>query len=298
MANFDDWLRVSDPSLVAEQYRLSQAEFERARDALAPAFALGMRQAMESPARWAELSRAFLAMAPRGERGSCAAENFLGIVFGSPELREAVSRQASTVTGIAPDILTKMMPQLATIGVETMMRAAMETSLRQPPPGLATDDYGAAMAEMMRRGANAVEALTRPSETGGPSRPQAPLPDPAAYFADAFAQALRGGFGFAGPATSAGPSSRKPARPASGMSDPAMPFAMMFDAFAKGMKTATETGGSPQAAPSTPARTAAPKAEDDVVGGFLAGGQQMQEGYARELAALFDRYSGRGATKP
>ncbi|GGD97429.1 hypothetical protein GCM10011390_15310 [Aureimonas endophytica] len=303
MTNQDERPAAEDGNFVAdrlaEHYRLTQAEFEKARAALEPAFALGMRQALESPARWAELSKAFMAMTPRPDASARAAgETFLGAIFGAPGLRDAVSRQAAALTGIAPDILSRMMPQMATIGMEAMMRGALAEWSRLQPAGLASGDLGAATAEMMRRGANAVEALTRPSDEGRPSR-GATLPMPANFFADAFAQAMRSGFDFWGQAAGvAKPVAPPPASFAARggpAADPVTPFAMMFDAFAKGMRAAADATRLPLPQPAPGAASRPPRPEDDLVGNFLQTGRRMQEDYAREMAALFDRFSDKGA---
>ncbi|RYE84887.1 MAG: hypothetical protein EOP19_10575, partial [Hyphomicrobiales bacterium] len=98
---------------MAEQFRLSRNELEKAQAALQPAFALGLEKAMASPAAWSDLARAFSAMVPGDgaampgiERGRA----FTDTVFGSDALTAAIARQASLFAGIAPDTLQKLMP--------------------------------------------------------------------------------------------------------------------------------------------------------------------------------------------
>ncbi|WP_152045306.1 hypothetical protein [Aureimonas psammosilenae] len=296
MADHDDRWRAPDPNALADrlaqEMRLSHADMEKARAALEPVFALGLRQAMESPARWARLAEAFTAMTPQGgapARGP-AGESFLDAILGSGPLREAVSRQASVLTGISQDALARMMPQLAAIGMEAMMRNAFSTWSRGQPVGLASGDFGAATAEMMRRGANAVEAMTRPSDAGRPAR-FAAASTPADFFADAFGQAFQAGLGL----WSRSAPAPVPARHDSASAfDPVAPFAVMFEAFAKGMQSAADTMRVPERAAPPPPSPAPRKPAPQLFDAFMQSGQKMREDYAREMTAVFDRFAEKG----
>jgi hypothetical protein len=192
--------------------------------------------------------------------------------------------------------------------MEGMVRQTMANLARHQPAGLATGDFGGATAEMMRRGANAVEALSRPSDAPG-SRAPAFAPT---YFADAFSDALKQGMAWmpAAPPPPAPSRANPPQEPAPETFNPMLPFATLFDAFAKGMQGAIDETGSPSVPPATPvpeqaaapaqkaessphgapAEDAASDLDDGMVGDLLRSGQKMQADYAREMASLFERY--------
>lgn len=295
MATFDDWLTVTDPRLfgetLAEQFRLSQKELEKATQALAPAFALGFQNALSDPKSWQDLSKAFYGLVPGLAGGSAAdpkpGDIFTRTFFGSDALVSAIARQASLVAGIAPDTLQKLMPGLAALAMQAMVRSSMETLTRNAPAGLATGDLGGATAEMMRRGANAVEALSRPSDSGRRAGVFAnPATESFGSVADVFAQSLKASLSWMQPGAGAAPpkpEGTKAPRPI----DPMAPFAAMFKAFGDGMSGAAKEKEPPPPPPPEP-EPAGPAG--DLVGGMLRSGQSLGDGYAREMAALFERY--------
>jgi hypothetical protein len=295
MASFDDWLTVSDPRLygeaLAEQFRLSQKELEKASQALAPAFALGFQNAMADPKSWPELTKAFYGLVPglggAQPTSSHPGEIFTRAFFGSDALSSAIARQASLVAGIAPDTLQKLMPGLAALTMQSMVRSSMETLGRSTPAGLATGDLGGATAEMMRRGANAVEALSRPSESASARRGSV-FSGPAEGMADIFANSLKASLSWLQPRPGPAPEAAKAEVPA----DPMAPFAAMFKAFADGFSKGTpqKEAPPPSPPPAPEPKAAAPASADDLVGGMLRTGQSLGDGYAREMAALFERY--------
>ncbi|KQT69768.1 hypothetical protein ASG54_14990 [Aureimonas sp. Leaf460] len=294
MASFDDWLTVTDPRLfgeaLAEQFRLSQKELEKATQALAPAFAIGFQNALADPKSWQDLSKAFYGLVP-GLSGATpgqghAGEIFTKTFFGSDALVSAVARQASLVAGIAPDTLQKLMPGLAALTMQAMVRTSMENLTRNAPAGLATGDLGGATAEMMRRGANAVEALSRPSDSGRGAAFANPMAGPLGGMADVFSQSLKASLSWMQPGPAA--EAKKPESPkAPPPIDPMAPFAAMFKAFADGM-----SGAAAQKEPPPPPapEPAAPAPSGDLVEGLMRSGQSLGDGYAREMAALFERY--------
>ncbi|KQT54857.1 hypothetical protein ASG43_04750 [Aureimonas sp. Leaf454] len=306
MASFDNWLTVTDPKLfgeaLAEQFRLSQNELEKATQALAPAFTLGFQNAMADPGIWPDLTQAFQGLVP-GFGGTTPpaahpGEIFTRAFFGSDALSAAIARQASLVAGIAPDTMQKLMPGLAALTMQSMVRSSMATLGRNAPAGLATGDLGGATAEMMRRGANAVEALSRPSDAA-PARRGAAFPGPVEGMADIFADSLKASLSWLQPRPglpAETPKAPGPSMPQGVPVDPMAPFAAMFQAFAEGFSRGTpkEEAPPPPAPPaSPPAHEAKPDAGasgDDLVGGLLRTGQSLGDGYAREMAALFERY--------
>lgn len=305
MASFDDWLTVTDPRLfgesLAERFRLSRKELDQATQALAPAFAIGLQTAMADPGSWQDLSKAFQGLvpgldgAPSGDRSG---EIFTRTFFGSDALVSAIARQASLAAGIAPDTLQRLMPGLAALAMQSMVRASMETVSRSAPAGLATGDLGGATAEMMRRGANAVEALSRPSDS---RRHGSAFDNPATAslggMADIFAQSLKASLAWMQPPPGAVPQTAKSPQAPPSPIDPMAPFAAMFKAFADGIGAGSRDAEPPPApaAPPVPEEPAPTAPAGDLVEGLLRTGQTLGDGYAREMAALFERY-GRTAT--
>ncbi|BDA82774.1 hypothetical protein Sa4125_03160 [Aureimonas sp. SA4125] len=312
MAGFDDWLTMGEPKLLAEtlaaQFRLSQAELQKAQEAMQPAFAIGLQRAMESPAGWSELGKSFMAMAPAGAASGLPraepAEAFMQAIFGSEALTGAIARQASMFAGIAPATMQQMMPGLAMLTMEAMMRSTLAGIARSQPQGLATGDYGSATAEMMRRGANAVEAMTQPSDRSA-ARSAAETWSPAGM-ATAFGETMKTGLPWMPqpPAPSPEPPRGAAAADAAPQAyNPMLPFAAMFDALSKGMQGVHDAPPprAPEAAPAAPRPEQAKSAShasrpddavppDNLVDDLLASGQKFQEEYAREMASLFERY--------
>lgn len=230
MASFDDWLTVSDPKLFAEglaaQFRLTLAEVQKAQEAMQPAFALGLQRALASPDAWGDLAKTYTAMMPGaaafGLPQAQPAEAFMQAIFGSDALTGAIARQASLFAGIAPATLQQMMPGLAMLTMETLLRSTLAGIARNQPPGLATGDYGSATAEMMRRGANAVEALTHPSDRNATRRgPGLDAWSPTS-FSNMFTDALAPGQGWMPPAS--GPSGGDAVPGTTGAFNPMQPF--------------------------------------------------------------------------
>ncbi|GGD06385.1 hypothetical protein [Aureimonas glaciei] len=306
MASFDDWLTASDPKLFAEslaaQFRLTQTELEKAQEAMQPAFALGLQRALANPAAWGDLAKTYAAMMPAGAAFGLPqaqpAEAFMQAMFGSDALTGAIARQASTFAGIAPATMQQMMPGLAMLTMETLVRSTLAGLARNQPPGLATGDYGSATAEMMRRGANAVEALTHPSDQGAARRGTSFDPWSPSAYSQTFAEAVKAGQAWMPPAPS-------PPRPAAAADmpkpfDPIQAFAALFDAFSKGMGAPTEAAPTPPAPAPAAATPPPPEPAGDVdapptetlVDDLFRSGQKFQAEYAKEMANLFERYQG------
>src|SRR5688572_24912067 len=96
------------PALAA-QYGLSEEQIRKAMEAFLPAFSAGLKRSTADPLGLMEFMRrltlADYAQAYRqpekffgvGRKG----DETLGFLFGSPEIAEAVARQASAFTGLA-----------------------------------------------------------------------------------------------------------------------------------------------------------------------------------------------------
>lgn len=119
-------------SLMAKEFGLSTDQQARAFEALMPAFWLGMRRNAADPFGvaqfWQSLGSGrhksyfdnpFAAMTP-----SALAEGngLLDKMFGSPEVSKAVALQVEAATGIAQDVVRRMMPVMANMMVGGMQR--------------------------------------------------------------------------------------------------------------------------------------------------------------------------------
>lgn len=312
MTDFFDWLTAGDSGLaacrLADSFNLSQQEMRKTADALAPAFTLALQRAMLDPAAWTKLSHHFrpfwnasglsdpaLAQTP-------AARDLATALFGSRELAAAVSRHVSMAIGVAPDTVETLMRNLSILTMQTMVQTMIANAARNQPKGLAEGDYSAAMAEMMRRGANAMEALGQPSDAAHSRK--ASQPPGSEYLSNLFGNALKGEMPWlppAGATTPARPDAEPGARPA----DPLaafLPFEAMMGGFLRGMTPeGTPENADAAAAPGPdpgdasldePNLSKAPADGSDP--DLVATGTQMQDDYARQMMAIFRRYGGGG----
>lgn len=275
MTDFFDWLTATDAGALAdrlaEQFRLSQDEMRRTTDALVPAFMLGIQRAMADPAAWGRLMQGFAPLMPMLAGGSAtglpsreAGEAVMRGLF-SPDLVPAIARQASLLTGQAPDVIERMMPALGVLTLQSMMQT-MSILAARSPASYPTDPAGHALAETMRRSANAIEAFSRPSAAS-------PQIANASAMGSVFADALKG-FPWMAPFASA---------PGTGLpTDPFTFFSTMMAGFAK---TATSA---PAPKPAEPASANAPASFP--FAGMLANMHSVQADYMREMSALFDRH--------
>ncbi len=328
MTDFYDWLTAADTGLtadrLAESFRLSHEELRRATEALAPAFTEALRRAMTDPGAMTALAASFAPFAdPRafglGEsRPGDAAWSLAAQLLGPPERTASLARRASLASGIAPDTMQRLMASLSVLTMETVTRMLLANIARHQPALPDMSGYGAAMAESLRRGANAVEALNRPSQDFGTRKPPAPMGgiDLQALFRDA----LTGRLPWLPPMAEPSAPAQRPASaaapggavPGSGTGqtgagfDPFLPFAAMMAAFARGMGAAAAQLPASQTPPMAPAPDVseappAPRAEPTNGGtpagsadhGFSAlweSGRRMQDDYISEMTALFSRY--------
>jgi hypothetical protein len=263
MTDFFDWLTASVPGdeveRLREQFRLSTEEMRRTTQALAPAFLLGFTRLAAQPAAFADMVRQAATLDARGD-GAKPMNGFLGELFGAGVMPDAVARQASLMAGVAPDTIARMMPELALLSVQAMTRMTGGSWSGAMP--FAGDAGGQMLAETLRRSANAVEAFHKPSSKAGMSS-GADLPS-------LFADALAGGF----------PWMRQPSPSATPLPNPFAAFEPMMEAFSRsGAKPAKEPEAKPRRAPDPL----------DTFLDFAQAGRNLQESYALEMLALFDR---------
>lgn len=319
MTDFFDWLTAADSGLgadrLAESFNLSRDEFRGTTDALAPAFALALQRAVSDPTIWQDLARRFVPLmgqstAPGPETAqSTAAKEFADTLFGSPDISSAIARKVSVANGVAPDAVEQLMRNLSVMTMQTMVQMMLANMARGQPKGFAEGDYPTAMAEMMRRGANAMEALGRPSDAR--STRSVPQFGPSSQaLSDLFANALNGRLPFL-PPEAAAPEARstpprepqaEPADPSETV-EPANPFEAMMNGFLRGMAEPTDaatTNDESETCTTTPMPAEAdrlpsrpPNAVDTPTDDFAAfddlarAGRQMQDDYARQIMDLF-----------
>lgn len=278
MTDFFDWLTATDAGVLADrlatQFRLSQEEMRRTTDALVPAFMLGFQRSMLDPDAWGKLLRGFAPSLPFGTASPLpsqeAGEAFVRTLFG-PELAGAVARQASLLSGQAPDVIEKMMPALGLLSFQSMLQT-MAAFGRQAPGSYPTDPAGQAMAEAMRRSANALEAFSRPADAPR-SQQQA--------MTDLFAGALRGW-----PWMNAA------------AAQPMDPMALMTAWTGGWMRPSAPAAPPPPRQPApAPERGSPAPSGPFAFAGMLANAQSLQAEYMREMLGLFDRY-GAGPRAP
>ncbi|HEX2017485.1 MAG TPA: hypothetical protein VGO17_00975 [Aurantimonas sp.] len=302
MTDFFDWLTAGDSGLAADRladaFKLSQQEMRKITDALAPAFSLALQRTTADPAAWANLSQHFLPFwsanvpaEPELAR-SAAARDLATALFGSRELAAAVSRQVSMASGVTPDTVETLMRNLSIMTMQTMVQAMVANAARNQPKGLAEGNYPLAMAEMMRRGANAMEAMGRPSDA--PARGEARTQG-SDYLAGLFGNALKGELPWLPPVGGAKRAEAGPGAPPADPSAAFLPFGAMMDGFLRGMAPSAEAPEKPGAADGGPAGASPPEAEkpeEAETADFLAAGSRMQDEYARQMLAIFRRYGG------
>ena len=329
MTDFFDWLTAADSGLgadrLADAFNLSHEEFRGTTDALAPAFAMALQRAMTDPAIWQDLSRRFVplmrqATAPGPETArSAAAKSLSDTLFGSPDVTSAIARKVSLANGVAPDAVEQLMRNLSVMTMQTMVQMMLANMARSQPKGLTEGDYPTAMAEMMRRGANAVEALGRPSEARTSAK-AAPFGASSSALAELFSNALTGRLPFLPPEAdgrsanavgSHGATHEKAATGDGKANANANPFEAMMEGFMRGMVVPSPDRPLEPDVPATAAaseevgtRSKTPNAVEPPkagLGGFddlARAGRQMQNEYARQMMELFGAGTARNGATP
>ncbi|TFF21677.1 hypothetical protein E3C22_13370 [Jiella endophytica] len=307
MTDFFDWLTASDSGVAADRladaFKLSHQELRKTTTALAPAFALALQRAMIVPGAWGEISRLYKPFMDDeasdlagGATASPVARDLANALFGSKDLVSSVARQVSVASGVAPDTVEKMIRNISVMTIGTMLRMMMANLTRSQPRQIAEGNYHGAVAEMLRRSANAVEAMGRPSdEPRAGTSPPLPGSD---YLNRLFGDALTGRVPWLPPET--GPS--KTPRPSAGKAEPAAPaffslYPALMEEFARGMapaggQTAAKAGATaekPRPAPaSRPEAEQAPSPPDE---SLAEAALTFQKDYARRMMAIFSPHA-------
>ena len=296
MTDFFDWLTAADSGLAADrlarQFRLSQKELRETADALIPAYLLAMRRMAADPGAWTALLGS-VPFAVGGNPGLDAvsdgeAASLVERLLGTGPLAQAIARQASMATGLAPDAVARMMPGLAVLTMQAVGRMAGASR----PGGYPTDDAGRVVAEMMRRSANAVDAFSRPANA--PSKAKGGAMPGSDYLSSLFADALKGAFPWTAAAKD-GQKASEPSRPGASAAQPFPHFGAMLDAYAQSLHRPSSD------APRQPENLSRKPGNDDAGQGgstpsadpfaaWMETGRSAQTGYMREMMALFERY--------
>ncbi|WP_062229401.1 hypothetical protein [Aureimonas frigidaquae] len=164
MNDFADWLAAmaamrEEAERLQQRFRISAEDMRQATQALAPAFMLGFDRLVADQAAFAQTMQRF-AGSPGGSAmpGGAAMQG----LFGAPGLAEAVARQAAMASGLAPDMLMRLMPDLSAMAMDAFLKGGADGRRHLP-----TDLAAPWMAELMRRSANALEAFGRPAAREG-----------------------------------------------------------------------------------------------------------------------------------
>lgn len=186
---------------IGQQFGLTPEQSRSAMNALLPALAAGLqRSATSDPMGFGRMlgmagANPFLGAQP--QTPAPAQPDFLGQLFGSPMLSQAVLQQASSASGIGQQALRQMLPMMAGMVVAGIVHVminqpppqpAPAPSRRQPPPPPSTPEPGGFpvasfwsdwidqfIAPPQPEGSGPTAHAQEPRE---PSPPKAPAPSP------------------------------------------------------------------------------------------------------------------------
>ena len=314
MTDFFDWLTASDSGVgvdrLADTFKLSHEELRKTMTALAPAFALALQRAMIVPGAWSEIARHYQPFVHSeasnlsvGATNTPLARDLSNALFGSKDLVSSVARHVSVASGVAPDTVEMMIRNVSVMTIGTMLQMMVANLTRNQPKELAEGDYPGAMAEMLRRSANAVEAMGRPSNQPPPGQ-RFPLQVPGSdYLNRMFSNALTGTLPWLPPETggarSDGRAKEKPAAAPAEKLPPPHPAAM--EEFFRGFRLplppfaaeASPTGPEAPTPAATPGVQAPRPAPDEDRGGTGGGGDTSAETFAEAALAFQQDYARR-----
>lgn len=201
MISFFDLMREAQQNafgtMIEKEFGLSRSEQAKALEAMIPAFFFGMRKNASDPfgvaAFWQMLAggpygsyfdNPFAAATPKA---MAEGNSILEKLFGSPEIARAVSLQVEAATGIAQDVVRRMMPVYANMmmgGLQRQAEAAPNPFLTMMQ-GMANSAADAARPQRAKQGETNAELPfvtfmnsmlgAKPTE---PSRADRPAPSP------------------------------------------------------------------------------------------------------------------------
>jgi hypothetical protein len=259
---------------MSRQFGLSVDQTRRSMEALMPAFALGFQRNAADPTGFANLlgmmgtghyagffEQPGMAFSPRARREG---DDILGRLFG-PEVSRQVADQAAAWAGVAPEVMSRMMPTVATMLMGGLFKSAASEGFA---------DLFEQWARVLRGGTPAA-----PRQRGGS---EGEAPDPFG----AWASMVGALWGMPSGADRA--SVDKP--PEAERLDPFAPWAAMMGAFAPAAPSA------PEPARAEPAQ-AEPPAHDPLAffSGMVETGLEVQQQYLTALQNIFDSTWGAGS---
>lgn len=117
---------------LARTYGISPEEAQQAVEATLPAFAVGLQRSAQTPQSFAELLGA-MTRNPYGQAFEdpntglgadmrAQGNDALAAMFGSPDVSRAVAVQASSTSGLSPELLKQMLPAIAALVFGGMMK--------------------------------------------------------------------------------------------------------------------------------------------------------------------------------
>ncbi|MBB3901533.1 DUF937 domain-containing protein [Methylobacterium brachythecii] len=119
---------------IGQQFGLTPEQSRSAMNALMPAIAAGLQRSVVSDpmgfGRMLGMTSPDAYRAPSSKPQASAQPDFLGQLFGSPMLSQAVLQQASSVSGIGQQALRQMLPVMAGMVVAGIVHVLVN----QPPP--------------------------------------------------------------------------------------------------------------------------------------------------------------------
>jgi hypothetical protein len=123
---------------MTKEFGITPSQQASAFEAMMPAFWLGLRRNASDPfgvaAFWQQLAtqnfrpyfeNPFAALAPSAQKEG---EAVLARLFGSPELARAVALQVEAATGVAQDVVKRMMPVMANMMMGGLQQAATDAN--------------------------------------------------------------------------------------------------------------------------------------------------------------------------
>ena len=187
----DDAHEGESLTALGREFGLTPEQTETAVTALLPAISTGLKQSTATPAG---LGNLFAMMAQQrdlhalyddpgtalGAKGVAAGNDALSVIFGSPDVSQAVVDQAQKFSGVSSGILKKMLPVLAGIIISGLMRSGKAATTEAPAPsggGGGGGALGDILGQIFGRG--------MPGSPGAPSGPapkipSSPVPAPSA----------------------------------------------------------------------------------------------------------------------
>lgn len=117
---------------LSRQFGLDAGQTQRAVEALLPAFSLGLFRNAQNPSAFANLLgmmgsgqyAPYFEMLSWSPQAAARGETALSQLFGSPEVAQQVSAQASAASGIAAEVIRQMLPVMAATLMGGMSKTA------------------------------------------------------------------------------------------------------------------------------------------------------------------------------